>query len=70
MAASAKLRRLKRRSQFLAARNGRTERRKSLLIQAVRRTTPAGDWIGEQLGHAVPAMIGKAGVFPPTELRT
>ncbi len=29
----------------------------------------AGDWIGEQLGHAVPAMIGKAGVFPPAELR-
>ena len=24
-----------------------------------------GEWIGEQLGHAVPAMIGKAGVFPP-----
>ena len=29
----------------------------------------AGDWIGEQLGHATPAMIGKAGVFPPAELR-
>lgn len=29
----------------------------------------AGEWIGEQLGHAVPAMIGKAGVFPPAELR-
>ena len=29
----------------------------------------AGDWIGEQLGHAIPAMIGKAGVFPPAELR-
>ena len=27
-----------------------------------------GEWIGEQLGHAVPAMIGKAGVFPPVEL--
>ena len=24
-----------------------------------------GEWIGEQLGHAVPAMLGKAGVFPP-----
>jgi hydroxymethylglutaryl-CoA lyase len=29
----------------------------------------AGEWIGEQLGHAVPAMIGKAGIFPPAELR-
>ena len=29
----------------------------------------AGEWIGEKLGHAVPAMIGKAGVFPPAELR-
>lgn len=29
----------------------------------------AGEWIGEQLGHAIPAMIGKAGVFPPAELR-
>ena len=28
----------------------------------------AGEWIGEKLGHAVPAMIGKAGVFPPPEL--
>ena len=28
----------------------------------------AGEWIGEQLGHAIPAMIGKAGVFPPAEL--
>ena len=28
-----------------------------------------GEWIGERLGHAVPAMIGKAGVFPPPELR-
>ena len=27
-----------------------------------------GEWIGEQLGHAVPAMLGKAGVFPPVEL--
>ena len=27
-----------------------------------------GEWIGEQLGRAVPAMIGKAGVFPPVEL--
>ena len=33
------------------------------------RLIAAGDWIGEQLGHAVPAMIGKAGVFPPAELR-
>jgi len=29
----------------------------------------AGEWIGERLGHAIPAMIGKAGVFPPAELR-
>jgi hydroxymethylglutaryl-CoA lyase len=29
----------------------------------------AGDWIGKQLGHPIPAMIGKAGVFPPTEFR-
>lgn len=29
----------------------------------------AGEWIGERLGHAVPAMIGKAGIFPPAELR-
>jgi hydroxymethylglutaryl-CoA lyase len=29
----------------------------------------AGEWIGEKLGHAVPAMIGKAGVFPPAALR-
>ena len=29
----------------------------------------AGEWIGEQLGHPIPAMIGKAGVFPPVELR-
>ena len=28
-----------------------------------------GDWVGEQLGHSVPAMIGKAGIFPPTEIR-
>ena len=27
-----------------------------------------GEWIGEQWGHTVPAMIGKAGVFPPVEL--
>jgi hydroxymethylglutaryl-CoA lyase len=33
------------------------------------RLIAAGEWIGEQLGHAVPAMIGKAGVFPPAELR-
>ena len=33
------------------------------------RLIAAGDWIGEKLGHAVPAMIGKAGVFPPAELR-
>lgn len=33
------------------------------------RLIAAGDWIGEQLGHAIPAMIGKAGVFPPAELR-
>ena len=29
----------------------------------------AGEWIGTQLGHAIPAMIGKAGIFPPAELR-
>ena len=29
----------------------------------------AGEWIGEQLGHPIPAMIGKAGMFPPVELR-
>ena len=28
-----------------------------------------GEWIGKQLGHAIPAMIGKAGIFPPEELR-
>ncbi len=33
------------------------------------RLIAAGEWIGAQLGHAVPAMIGKAGVFPPAELR-
>ena len=33
------------------------------------RLIAAGEWIGEQLGHGVPAMIGKAGVFPPAELR-
>lgn len=33
------------------------------------RLIAAGNWIGEQLGHAIPAMIGKAGVFPPAELR-
>ena len=27
----------------------------------------AGEWIGEKLGHAVPAMIGKAGIFPPAD---
>lgn len=56
MAASRKLRRLKRRSQFLAARNGRTERRKSLLVQAVRRAEPAGDWIGD--GYTATKKIG------------
>ncbi|MEC7488853.1 MAG: hydroxymethylglutaryl-CoA lyase [Pseudomonadota bacterium] len=30
----------------------------------------AGEWIGKQLGHDIPAMIGKAGVFPPIQLRT
>ncbi|MEL6568370.1 MAG: ribonuclease P protein component [Pseudomonadota bacterium] len=34
MAASPPLRRLKRRSEFLAARNGTSERRKSLVVQA------------------------------------
>ena len=29
----------------------------------------AGEWIGGQLGHAIPAMIGKAGIFPTAELR-
>ncbi len=29
----------------------------------------AGEWIGKKLGHSVPAMIGKAGLFPPSELR-
>ena len=29
----------------------------------------AGEWIGGQLGHPIPAMIGKAGIFPPAELR-
>ncbi len=28
-----------------------------------------GAWIGERLGHAVPAMLGRAGAFPPAELR-
>ncbi|PPR09362.1 MAG: (R)-citramalyl-CoA lyase [Alphaproteobacteria bacterium MarineAlpha11_Bin1] len=28
-----------------------------------------GDWIGEQLGHVIPAMIGKAGLFPPEASR-
>ncbi|MCI4644503.1 MAG: ribonuclease P protein component [Hyphomonadaceae bacterium] len=56
MAASAHLRRLKRRSQFLAARDGRTERRKSLVVQAVRRPAPVGDWIGE--GYTATKKIG------------
>lgn len=33
------------------------------------RLIAAGEWIGERLGHPVPAMVGKAGVFPPAELR-
>lgn len=33
------------------------------------RLIAAGAWIGQQLGHDVPAMLGKAGVFPPAELR-
>lgn len=56
MAASAKLRRLKRRSEFLAARNGKTERRKSLVVQAIRRKAPEGDWIGE--GYTATKKIG------------
>ncbi len=27
----------------------------------------AGQWIGTQLGHAVPSMVGRAGPFPPPE---
>ena len=27
------------------------------------------DWLGEQLGRDVPAMLGRAGNFPPAELR-
>ena len=33
------------------------------------RLIAVGHWIGERLGHEVPAMVGKAGVFPPAELR-
>ncbi|MEX2455182.1 MAG: hydroxymethylglutaryl-CoA lyase, partial [Rhodospirillaceae bacterium] len=33
------------------------------------RLIAVGEWVGERLGHAVPAMIGKAGVFPPAEAR-
>lgn len=52
------LRRLKQRSQFLAARKGRTERRRALVVQAVRRPEPAGDWIGE--GYTATKKVGKA----------
>lgn len=33
------------------------------------RLIAVGEWIGTRLGHDVPAMISKAGVFPPAELR-
>lgn len=33
------------------------------------RLIEAGLWIGEQLDHPVPAMLGRAGVFPPSEPR-
>tara|TARA_B100000686_G_C16797976_1_gene983781 strand:+ start:1299 stop:2228 length:930 start_codon:yes stop_codon:yes gene_type:complete len=29
-----------------------------------------GNWIGNKLGHDVPAMLGKAGIFPPKTLQT
>ena len=29
----------------------------------------AAEWLGGELGHAGPAMLGRAGNFPPAELR-
>ncbi|MEL6662466.1 MAG: ribonuclease P protein component [Pseudomonadota bacterium] len=57
MAASPKLRRLKRRSEFLAARNGHAERRKSLVVQARHRDDGTA-WIGE--GYTATKKIGHA----------
>lgn len=56
-AASPQLRRLKRRSEFLAARNGPSERRKSLVVQA-RARRDGSDWIG--VGYTATKKVGHA----------
>ncbi|MEM9740383.1 MAG: ribonuclease P protein component [Pseudomonadota bacterium] len=57
MAASPALRRLKRRSEFLAARNGFSERRKSLVVQS-RDREDGENWIGE--GYTATKKVGHA----------
>ena len=52
------IRRLNQRAEFLAARNGRSERRKCLVVQAVRRAGPAEDHIGE--GFTATKKVGNA----------
>ena len=52
------IRNLKQRAEYLAARNGRSERRKSVVIQAIRRPTPADPAIGA--GFTATKKIGNA----------
>lgn len=61
MPASTNLKRMKSRPQFLAARAGVSERRKTLVVQGVRRpgATP-GDWIGE--GYTATKKVGNSPV--------
>lgn len=58
MAPAPEIKRLKVRRQFLDARNGTTERRKTLLIQAVRRPAGSEPWIGE--GFTATKKIGNS----------
>ena len=66
LAASSPLRRLKRRSEFLAARNGPAERRKSLVVQA-RARDDGKPWIGE--GYTATKKIGHAPARPRAKRR-
>lgn len=58
MPTSSSLRGLKQRAQFLRARTGRTERRRHLVIQAVRRPQPTDTAIGQ--GFTATKKIGSA----------
>ncbi|MEL6387424.1 MAG: ribonuclease P protein component [Pseudomonadota bacterium] len=49
---------MKLRRQFLFARNGPSERRRSCVIQARRRPLPSGDWIGA--GFTATKKVGNA----------